>query len=243
MGRRALLVAVVAAAAAAALGGHAARGATGSTARSTAGTSTLDKGVVVVRQTGVSTTHLGHEATRASWGVVLANTSRTRDALGVTVTVDLVGADGKAMTRQGRVAKHTLMLVPAGGTLYYGGTATLRGDVHVRGVRAAVIAIGSTPSRRYLLPPVSDVHFDTATGQLTGTVTNPYSTPISPYDCIADIVLFDRHGRVIGGAGPGEVGHLESNIGPGSAVPVSFLVPEGIALSRIASARITVFPR
>ena len=239
MGRLALYVAVAAAAATAAVGAHAARGATDSTA----GTSGLDKGVVVVRQSGVCTTHLGHETTRASWGVVLANTSRTHDALDVTVTVDLVGADGKAVSRQGRVARHTLVVVPAGRTLYYGGTATLRGDIGVQGVRADVTSIGSTPSRRYVLPPVSDVHFDTSTGQLTGTVTNPYSAPISPYDCIADIVLFDRHGRVIGGDGPGEVGHLESNIGPGSAVPVSFFVPEGIALSRIASAGITVFPR
>jgi hypothetical protein len=66
---------------------------------------------------------------------------------------------------------------------------------------------------------------------------------ISPYDCVADIVLFDRHGRVIGGAAPGELGHLESNIEPGSWAPVYFSVPDSIALSRIASARITVFPR
>jgi len=242
MGRRALLVAVVASAAAAAAGGHVARGATASTARSFAERHTLVKGAVVVRQTGVSTSHLGHEATRASWGVVLANTSPGRDALNVRVTVDLVGANGKAIPHQGRVAKQTLALIPAGRVFYYGGTATINGDIDVRGVRARVTAVGATPSRRFRLPPVFDVHLDTSTGQLTGTFTNPYSMSISPYDCAADIVLFDRYGRIIGGDGPGEIGQLTSNIAPGAASPVSFSVPDGIALSRIASARITVFP-
>ena len=242
MGHRALFAAVAASAAAAAVGGHVARGATDSSARSLVGRHTLDKGAVVVRQTGVSTSHLGHQATRASWGVVLANTSSGHDALDVRVTVDLVGANGKAVRHGGRVAKQTLALIPAGRAFYYGGTATFAGDVDVRAVRAHVTAVGSTPSRRYTLPPVSDVHLDTSTGQLMGTFTNPYSLSISPYDCAADIVFFDRRGRVIGGAGPGEMGHLESDIEPGSGAPVYFSVPDGIALSRIASARITVFP-
>lgn len=242
MGRRALLIAVAASAAAAAAGVHVAWGATDSTARSLVERHTVVKGAVVVRQSGVSTDHLGHEATRASWGVVLANTSPSRDAINVRVTVDLVGVNGKSLPHQGRVARQTLALIPAGRAFYYGGTATIAGDVDVRGVQARVTAVGATPSRRFSLPPVSDVHLDASTGQLTGTFTNPYSLSINPYDCAADIVLFDRHGRVIGGDGPGEIGQLTSNIAPGFASPVSFSVPAGIALSRIASARITVFP-
>jgi len=234
MARRSLFVAI--AASAFAVGGYVAQGATASDALAR-----LD-GSVVVREAGVSTVHLGRRTTRASWGVVLANTSRTHDALAVTVAVKLVAANGTAVPGQGRVVTQRLPLIPAGKTFYLGGETTLLGEGSVRRVQAEVTAVGSTPSKRYVLPPMSDVYFDTSTGQMAGTVRNPYSLPISSYDLSADIVFFDRRGRVIGGGGPGEIGSLESDLKPGSVAPVSFFVPAGLALSRIASARVTVFP-
>lgn len=234
MARRSLYVAI--AASAFAVGGHVAQGATASAAMAH-----LD-GSIVVRETGVSTIHLGRRTTRASWGVVLANTSRTHDALAVTVAVKLVAPNGTAVPGQGRVVRQRLPLIPAGKTFYLGGETTLLGDGRVRGVRAEVTAVGSTPSKRYVLPPMSDVYLDTSTGQMAGTVRNPYSMAISSYDLTADIVFFDRRGRVIGGGGPGEIGNLESDLEPGSGAPVSFFVPDGLALSRIASARVTLSP-
>jgi hypothetical protein len=197
---------------------------------------------VVVDQTGVNVTHIAQEATLAAWGVVLRNTSKTHDAVNVLVVVNLVGPHGGALPDQtGQVKDETLAVIPAGQAFYLGGDSSQLGDYDVRGVEASV-TIGSTPKRRYGLPSVSDVHVNASTGNVTGTVTNPYSTSISPDDYGADLVLFDRHGRVIGGSNDGVLGPLgkSTNIKPGAHASVSFLSPvPGI---RAASARITVFP-
>ncbi len=197
---------------------------------------------VVVEQTGVSTVHDGHRTTVASWGVVLANPSTTRDAVRVTVNVELVGADGKPVRDQGQMAAQTLTVLPALQTFYLGGDDNLSGDVAVRGVRASV-TVGSTPPKRYGLPEVSGVHVDASSGEITGTVTNRFSTAISPFDFTADAVLYDRRGRVIGGADLGQVGDLLhlSSIEPGGRAPVTLTAPAGVPASRIGSARVTVF--
>jgi hypothetical protein len=171
--------------------------------------------------------------------------SKTHDALNVTVTVKLVGANGKVVSDdQGFVWPEIVRVIPAGQTVYVGSdlTAGLFGVVHVKALRISV-AVASTPARRYGLPPVSNVHVD-ATGEVTGTVTNPYSTAMSPYDYTASAVFYDRHGRIVGGSSGGNIGGYRfANIKPGRRAQVSLIVPQDVSRARIASARVSVFPQ
>jgi len=197
---------------------------------------------LVVRETGVSTKHLGHMNTEASWGAVLVNPSRTHDAIRIGVTVTLLGATGKPIPVQGVVVDGTLPLIPAGQMFYLGGNSNLRGDVQVRGVRVD-LTIGATIPKRYGLPTVSNPHVGT-NGQISVTITNPYATSIRPYDYTADAVLFDQRGRVIGGFDLGQIGNFihESSIRPRGQVPLSFFTLGAVSAARIASARVSVFP-
>ena len=202
----------------------------------------LDASVVVLH-TGVSTTHIGHLTTLASWGVVLANPSHSNDAVGVNVIVNLVGPNGKTLPYgEGQVADQTLSVIPAGKFFYLGAVSTLLGDYNVRGV-IATASIDSTPTKRYGPVPVTGIHIDPGDKEIAGTVTNPYAASIDPVDYTADAVLFDRQGHVIGGDDIGEIGNIGSGgvLKPGQQSPVSFISPGVFPLGEVASVEITVF--
>jgi hypothetical protein len=115
--------------------------------------------------------------------------------------------------------------------------------VSIRGLRIW-IDIGSAPTKRYWLPPVSGVHIDATNGEITATVTNPYSIAISPWDYRASVVLYDKKGRIIGGDDEGSIGDplTMKPIKPGRA-PVADPIPDAVSGNRVAFARVTVSPK
>jgi hypothetical protein len=208
------------------------------------GTWLMMPSVVAVQEVGLTVEHLGHQVTEVTYGIEIRNTSNTRDASNVRVDI-------RPLTKSGKVAGGDLPFflvapinaIPAGQTFYLGGGQNLHGAVPVARLRVTVI-VGSTPVKRYVLPPVSDVRVDAARGRVTATMTNPYRTSISAYDYTASAVFYDRSGKIVGGDALGTVGDLGSRelIKPGQRAPVRVLIPFRISWERIASARITVTP-
>jgi hypothetical protein len=196
---------------------------------------------LAVRQIGVHARRVGHRLTNASWGVALANPSRSKDALDVTIHVALLGADGKVIPHQGRVVNgETIPVIPAGQTVYLGGDYALLGDVDVRHVRMNA-SIGTTKPKSSVLPPVTEVLVNASTGKVTGTVTNPYRRSMDPHRYRATAVFYDRRGRVIGGSQRGSFASY-AELEPGARTSVSFPVSGAFPGSRLGSARITVSP-
>jgi hypothetical protein len=196
---------------------------------------------LAVQQIGVHAQHVGHRLTNASWGVALANPSPSKDALDVTIHVELLDADGKVIPHQGRVVNgETIPVIPAGQTMYLGGDYTLLGDVDVRHVRMNA-SIGTTRPKASALPPVTKVLVNASTGTVTGTVTNPYRSSMDPHRYRATAVFYDPAGHVIGGSQKGTFASY-ANLAPDAHTSVSFPVSGAFPSSRLGSARITVSP-
>jgi hypothetical protein len=213
----------------------------GGASASVLGVTTSPVARLAVRQIGVHARHLGRRATNVSWGVALANPSRSNDAHDVKVYVAVVGPNGKVIPDEGQVVVgETIPVIPSGQTVYLGGDSSLLGDIDVRGVQMTA-SIGSTKPKADVLPSVTHVRVSPSTGTVIGTVTNPYSTSMSPRDYQATAVFFDRRGRVIGGSQKGSFGTLAA-MEPGAHTSVSFPGSGAIPSSRLGSARITVLP-
>jgi hypothetical protein len=195
---------------------------------------------LAVRQVGVTAQHAGKDLTYASWGVALTNRSKGYDALKVTIDVELLDANGDVIPDQGQVVNgERLRVIPAGQTVYLGAQAGLFGNLDVHGVRVTT-SVGSTRPGRVVLPRVSDVRVDAATGRVTATVTNPYPAAISPGDYRGTAVFYDRQGRVIGGSDGGEFG--VATLKPGASTVMAFSSLGAVPRSQVGSARVTVLP-
>jgi hypothetical protein len=196
--------------------------------------------IVVVAKSGFSEQYHGHQESVVTWGLVLANRSRTRDAAKIGVDVKLVGENGKVISDY-VLGAATVTVIPAAQTYYLGGGGSVDGRVSVQRLLVSV-TVGLTPHKRYGNPTVSNVRIDRATAEVTATVGNPFSSKISGYDLSATMVLYDRAGNVIGGQDLGQIGGESGpgTIAPGGQAPVTFVLPEGVSPSRVASARISV---
>lgn len=218
-----------------------AQGLTGPVAET--GTWVMTPSLVAVAKVGLTVDHLGHQGTDVSVGIEIRNLSRSRDAENITLDVRPLTRAGKLADNEPFLLGTRVRMIPAGQTFYFGGGANLLGDVHVAKLRVTVV-VGSTPPKRYVLPPVTNVHADAASGRVTATMTNPYRTSISPFDLSATAVFYDRSGGIIGGTDLGSVGDLASRalIKPGQRAPVEVLIPFRVPRKRVASARVTVAP-
>lgn len=112
-------------------------------------------------------------------------------------------------------------VIPAGDTIYIGSSdGSFDGAVDVAKIRISATEVSSRPTKRYTLPPVSDIKLDRANQRVTGTLTNPYRTRMSSYDYSPSAVFYDRGGRVIGGSDLGDIGETAATgqwINPASA--------------------------
>jgi len=206
------------------------------------GTWTMRPLLVTLGKVGLTVGHLGRRLTTVEYGIEVRNTSSTRDAIRVSVDIrplsksgELVAADQGAL-----LVLMPIPAVPAGQTFYLGGEATLLGTVPVAKLRVTVLA-SSTPLKRFVLPPVSNVRLDSRAGSVTATVTNTYATALRPENLVTSTVLYDHAGRIIGGAYM-PIFDAPASIEPGRGASFTALRFGSIPLTRIGSARVTVAP-
>ena len=126
-----------------------------------------------------------------SYGVVLRNTSATKDALNVQVHVAVVGSVGLI-----GIYLSTIPLIPAGATFYLGNEPTLTGPQRPTGVRVAV-DVGATQRRQAALPSASARL--SSHGGLAGRVANPYGRAIDTARSKLYAVYYDARGKILGG--------------------------------------------
>jgi hypothetical protein len=209
------------------------------------GTWTMTPFELVVQKAGFSLERFGHQATDVTWGVVLENVSTTRDAVDVSLKAEALTKTGRAVSDpQLGLLPPQVRVIPAGDAIYLGGDDSLNGAVQVSRIRVSVAQVSSRPTRRYTLPPVTDVKIDRANRRVTATLTNLYTTRISTYDYTPNVVFYDRGGHVIGGSADGDIGDFAQSqwIKPGGRASVEISIPEQIAVARIGSAKVAVLP-
>jgi hypothetical protein len=207
------------------------------------GTWTMTPFELVVQKAGFSLERFGHQSTDLTWGVVVENVSTTRDAVDVNLKAEPLTKVGRAISGdQLGLVPPLVRVIPAGDVVYLGAVGSLDGSVQVSRIRVSVTHVSSRLTRRYTLPPVSDVKIDRATRRVTATLTNPYATRMSTYDYTPSVVFYDRGGHVIGGSDDGDIGDVGQSqwIKPGGRASVEIQIPDQIAGDRIGSARVTV---
>jgi hypothetical protein len=181
---------------------------------------------VVVAQAGFTRGPSTRTGIPVSYGIQVVNDSYEFDAVGVTVRWRLEGTDG------GRLAGDTVALaaVPASTTFYVGGVTRVAADAVIgRATTGAEFRLSR--KRRVFLPVAADVHF-VAHGpnrvRLTGKLTNAYARPLSGSTAIYAVV-FDRQGRLIGGAVQ-KLARVNEGLPPGQTAGFSIdvLTPSGV---------------
>ena len=169
-----------------------------------------------------------------SYGIVLRNSTPGQDAIGVTVTVNVVDASNAVLkTDVSRITG-----IPASGTYYFGGVVPLDPSAAAPANIAVSVQVESGRPTRLRVPPVSGLTAVDSSGEthVQGQVSNPYTKPMSSLTRITSVV-FDAGGNVIGGG----VTFPAAPILP--ADRVKFEMPiAGVTLDRIASVQASVEP-
>ena len=161
-------------------------------------------------------------------GVVIRNTSKTRDALGVEVEVTWLAKDGTPVQTDG----DEIAVIPAAMTFYWGDQTVFGPGVPAR--IDVSVSVRSTRRRACRLPLVSNLRM---TGRTVGTfrviedVTNTLGKPLDP-TANAYAVVFDGQRRVIGGSRSILGAPLKANQRARVVVTMAAVVP-----ARAASAR------
>jgi hypothetical protein len=132
------------------------------------------------------------------YGLILENTSKTRDARTVVVTVRAVDERERAVATN----RTPLTGIPAAGRFVV--TDTFQSSVlpRVTKLRTTIrVGHGSSPSLR--LPPTTNVRFSGDLGllEVTGQVNNPYKKPLTESAPIFAILL-DKRGRIVAANSP-----------------------------------------
>jgi hypothetical protein len=130
------------------------------------------------------------EYSYADYGLVLRNRSLTRDAIDVTVEVEAVDGRGRALT-EGYTA---VTLIPAGANFVVSGALIWRGSLELAGIETEV-HVGETAPRRRRLPAVKRASV-TNSGDIIGSLTNPYKKPLPKSATIYGVGL-DSRGRIV----------------------------------------------
>jgi hypothetical protein len=208
-----------------------------------ASSSASGKPKVVIAQRGFSVTRPAEE-TFITYGVKLVNRSKRAVAKSVRVKARFVDASGSPVAS----ASQTITAIPAAGTFYMGGeTETPVPASTVRRLRVAV-TVRAGQQRRAVLPRVT--HTTTAPDPnmglvVSGVMTNPYKKPIYDPDGTACAVVFDPHGKILGGdCVPIGEATQSDEVAPRSTVGVEVYpvtdFPDVIA--QVASGRISIDP-
>src|SRR4051812_43549401 len=167
------------------------------------------KPIIGVVHTG-SSGHISGTSQFFSYGVVLRNTSATKDAYGVKVRVFVLGDAGLV-----GVYLTTIPFIPARTNFYLGNEPASMSTVQrATGVRA-VIAVGGTGKASGSLPSASASA--PAGGRIHGTVRNHYKRGIVTRGTKIYAVFYDRAGKVIGGDKLKTLTFSTRTIGPGKS--------------------------
>jgi hypothetical protein len=126
----------------------------------------------------------------AEYGLVLRNRSLTRDAIDVTVEVEAVDGRGRSLTD----AYTAITLIPAEANFAISGALIWRDSLELAGIETEV-HVGQTAPRRRRLPPVKHAAV-TSSGDIIGSLTNPYKKPLPESATIYGVVL-DSRGRIV----------------------------------------------
>jgi hypothetical protein len=138
-----------------------------------------------------------------SYGVVLKNTSATKDARNVYVIVNMVAASGNLIGSKSR----TIQLVPAGGTFALGDYMNLRTQVLATHLEITIRVGGNEPKQAHPMPDFANVRilpsqYDPGwVAEVDGEIVND-TTPLTLSNASLSIVVLDAAGNPLGG-GPG----------------------------------------
>jgi hypothetical protein len=132
-----------------------------------------------------------------AYGLEVVNDSYEFDAVGVTVRWGLAGPDGRLLARDAIA----LTAVPASTTFYIGGQTRIPAGAAIGRVSTSV-AFRASRKRAIFLPVAADISLITRPAghvRLTGKLTNAFPRRLSAATALYAVV-FDAHGRIIGGA-------------------------------------------
>jgi hypothetical protein len=175
-----------------------------------------------------------------SYGVVLKNTSDTKDARNVYVIVNMVAASGNLIGSKSKIVQ----LVPAGGTFALGDSMNLRTQVLATHLEITIRVGGNEPKQVHTMPEFANIQiypsqYDPGwVSEVDGEIVND-TTPLTLTMATLSIVVLDASGNPLGGG----VGFSTAAIPSGSRFV--FLAQIGftsIPLDRAASVLISVEP-
>lgn len=167
-------------------------------AKSTAGTE-LPR-VVVDRQGFTQRPDKAGPGSLLSYGVVLKNTSDTKDARNVYVIVNMVAASGNLIGSKSK----TVQLVPAGGTFALGDYMNLRTQVMATHLEITIRVGGNEPKSVHTMPDFANVQifpsqYDPGwVSEVDGEIVNDTS-PLTLSTANLSIVVLDASGTPVGG--------------------------------------------
>jgi len=170
-----------------------------------------------------------------SYGVVLRNTSATRDAFGVKVRVFVLGDAGLV-----GVYLTTIPFIPARSTFYLGNEPTSMSTAQRATGARAVIAVGGTGKASGSLPPATAS--PPTGGRIHGTVRNRYKRGIVTRGTKLYAVYYDGAGKVIGGDRLKGLTFSTRTIAPKKAARFSARLGPAVSASRIARIAVSVSP-
>jgi hypothetical protein len=175
-----------------------------------------------------------------SYGVVLKNTSATKDARNVYVVVNMVAASGNLIGSKSK----TVQLVPAGGTFALGDYLSLRTQVLATHLEITIRVGGNEPKQAHTMPEFANVQIFPSVydpgwvSEVDGEVVNDTS-PLTLTMATLSIVVLDASGNPLGGGG----GFSSAAIPSGTRfVFVAQMGFTSIPLDRAASVLISVEP-
>jgi hypothetical protein len=176
---------------------------------------------------------------RVSYGVLLKNTSATRDAQNIYMLVNFVGAGGQLLGS----ATQTIGLVAANQTYAFGSQMNLRTQLPVTSLEVTVRVATGAPALAHPLPHFANViiapdsHHEWVS-EIDGEIVNDTS-PQTLTAAKLSLVVFDANGNIVGGSSSSSYTPLPS----GSRMV--FLAQSGfdsIPFAKAASVTITVEP-
>jgi hypothetical protein len=158
-----------------------------------------------VAEQGFTTTDAG-----TSYGLILDNPSTVSDALGVEVTINLMGANGDILV----TASESLVGIPAGMTFAVGGEAD---TVDVDAIQVTTTVARAGPPGDLKLPEATSPELvrDEDTLTVRVQVANMLAEPLSTSSAVF-AVLRDKGGKIVGGVS----GFPEADIDPGASATI-----------------------
>jgi hypothetical protein len=208
--------------------------------------------IVHVVQAGGTASTSDHVTWAGNYGVVLRNTSSTRDALDVDVVVKFYAPSGKLVGKDPSnplvAAVDRLTVIPAGATFYFGGEA-----LPLTGPIARVettLRVGKTAPAGAVLPQMRNVKLIRAPliklsakeRIAQATLVNATHTTLKAGTSRSYAVFFNRAGKVIGGDPTGtpiRAGVLDANVPAGQTATVRW---EDIVSPTVAWVRASTDP-